>query len=55
VADENADPCEIYFSDYREANGRSLPGKMEVRYGDLPFATFKIETFKAEKSEGGAK
>jgi serine protease Do len=55
MADENSDPCEVYFSDYRETNGRALPGKMEVRYGDQPFAAFKIEAFKAEKPEGGAK
>jgi serine protease Do len=48
-ADDNSDPCEVYFSDYRDADGRSLPGRMEARFGDQPFATFKIEAFKAEK------
>ena len=24
--DEESDPCEIYFSDYREFDGRWLPG-----------------------------
>ena len=28
----------------------SLPRRMEVRFGDEPFATFKIEAFKVEKS-----
>jgi len=28
---------------------------MDVRFGDQPFAAFKIEAFKAEKREGGLK
>ncbi|MCE5267814.1 MAG: trypsin-like peptidase domain-containing protein [Planctomycetaceae bacterium] len=54
-ADEGADPCEVYFSEYREVNGRAAPGRMEVRCGDETFATFKIEEFKAEKPEGRGK
>jgi serine protease Do len=46
---EDADPCEIYFSDYRESAGRSWPGKIEVRYGDAPFATFKLTEVQCEK------
>jgi serine protease Do len=48
-ADDNSDPCEVYFSDYRETDGRWLPGQMEARFGDQPFAAFKIEAFRAEK------
>lgn len=40
---EDSDPCEVYFSDYREADGRSVPGRMEVRFGDELFATFKVK------------
>jgi serine protease Do len=47
--DDNSDPCEVYFSDYHETGGRSLPGRMAVRYGDKPFASFSIETIKTEK------
>ena len=39
--DEDADPCEVYFSDYREADGRYWPGRMEVRYGDELFAVLR--------------
>lgn len=46
---EDSDPCEIYFSDYRETGGRLMPGKMEVRFDDEPFATLKIERFNVEK------
>jgi serine protease Do len=48
--DDNSDPCEVYFSDYREIDGRLLPARMEARCGDQLFATFKIELFKVEKS-----
>ena len=32
--EEDTDPCELYFSDYREVEGRMLPGRIEVRHGD---------------------
>ena len=48
--DDDADPCEVYFSDYREVDGRWLPGRMEVRYGDETFAMFKLEKFNFEKA-----
>ena len=44
--DENADPCEIYFTDYRLIDGRMLPGRMSVRFGDDPYAAFEIQGFK---------
>jgi serine protease Do len=49
-ADENSDPCEVYFSDYREIDGRLLPRRIESRFGDQPFAAFTIETFKVENA-----
>ena len=51
-ADEQSDPCEIYFADYREIDGRWLPGRMEVRYGNDPFATFRLNGFKFERRGG---
>lgn len=47
--EEDADPCEIYFSQYRDADGRILPGRMEVRYGDELFGIFAINEFSFEK------
>jgi S1-C subfamily serine protease len=49
---DDADPCELYFSDYRESAGRFLPGKIEVRHGDERFATLKPAELKAEKAGG---
>jgi hypothetical protein len=48
---DNADPCEVYFSDYRDVNGRLLPGRMEVRTADGPFGVFKLDQFTFGKSE----
>ncbi len=47
--DEQSDPCEVYFSDYREMEGRIWPGQMEVRYGDELFAVLKINEVRVEK------
>ena len=53
--DENADPCEIYFSGYRAFDGRMLPGRMTVRFGDDPYAELEIKQFQCGKSEPAAK
>jgi serine protease Do len=50
--DEDADPCEVYFSQYHEVDGRSLPGRMEVRYADEVFAIFTINEYHFEKTAG---
>lgn len=36
-ADE-ADPCEVFFSDYKDEGGRKVPGRIEVRHGDKRYA-----------------
>jgi S1-C subfamily serine protease len=48
-ADENSDPCEIYFADFRSIDGHMLPGRMVVRFGDDPYAAMEIKAFKSEK------
>ncbi|MEN6448989.1 MAG: trypsin-like peptidase domain-containing protein [Thermoguttaceae bacterium] len=48
-AEEDGDPCEVYFSDFRTTAGRTGPGRMEVRFGDDLFAVFTIEEFRVEK------
>ncbi len=52
---EDVDPCEILFSDYREADGRSLPGRMEVRVGDDPYAVLKADDFTFDKTNDKTK
>ena len=46
---EDSDPCEIYFSEYHRMGQYMPPGKIEVRCGDEPFATLRIDEFKIEK------
>jgi len=49
-AAEDVDPCEVYFTDYREVEGRQVPGQMEVRVGDVPYATFLLSEYQFEKA-----
>ena len=51
--DNESDPCEIYFSQYREIDGRDFPGRLEVRYGDEPFGAFSVIDFRIEKTRSG--
>lgn len=44
--DNESDPCEIFFSEYAEVEGRLLPKRIEVRSGDAIFGTFSIAEFK---------
>jgi serine protease Do len=44
--DENEDPCEVYFADYRTVNGKSLPHRMQVLYSDGHYGTFEFSSFK---------
>jgi hypothetical protein len=44
VADDE-DPCEIYFDDIRQVDGRSLPFHWTVRHGDDVFADVKIVSY----------
>jgi serine protease Do len=41
--DPDADPCELYFSDFREVNGKRVPHRMEVRVGDKRYAVFTVK------------
>ncbi|VTR94918.1 periplasmic serine proteinase do : Periplasmic serine proteinase DO OS=uncultured planctomycete GN=HGMM_F01A04C11 PE=4 SV=1: Trypsin_2 [Gemmata massiliana] len=36
--DAEADPCEVYFSNYKDVDGRKLPGRIEVRHADKRYA-----------------
>ena len=45
--DAAVDPCEIYFDDYREHEGRQWPHRMTVRHGDNVFAEIRLEAIQA--------
>jgi serine protease Do len=42
---DNEDPCEVYFGDYRAEEGRQLPHRMSVQYGELHYGTFTLTKF----------
>jgi hypothetical protein len=42
---DDLDPCEIYFSEVREVEGRSLPHHWIVRHGDEEFADMTVTTY----------
>ena len=44
--EEFGDPCEVFFSDYRNVNGRQLPHRMQVYYNDVHYGTFTIANYK---------
>ena len=44
-ADDDVDPCEIYFDDIRLVEGRSFPRKIEVRHADETYAVITVTNF----------
>jgi S1-C subfamily serine protease len=42
---DDVDPCEIYFGDMRDVDGRRLPHAWTVRHGDELFAELKIKSY----------
>jgi serine protease Do len=44
--EEDEDPCEVYFNDYRqEEGGRWLPHRLQVRYGDSHYGTITVRSY----------
>jgi serine protease Do len=44
VRDE--DPCELYFGDYHSVDGRLLPHRIEVRYGNGQFGVLTVNSYR---------
>jgi serine protease Do len=43
---EDEDPCEVYFSKYRQVEGRWLPHTVTVVYGDITYGTMELTSIK---------
>lgn len=43
------DPCEVYFSDYKAVDGRSLPHRIDVRWGDKNYGSLFFAKFDFKK------
>jgi hypothetical protein len=48
TTDPDDDPCEVYLSDYKDVEGRQMPGRIEVRYGDKVYAVLNVTSWKLE-------
>jgi S1-C subfamily serine protease len=44
--DSEVDPCELYFREYHDVEGRELPLVVEVVHGDERFATLRLENLR---------
>jgi S1-C subfamily serine protease len=49
--DRDEDPCEVYLSEYRDVDGRQLPHRMEIRYGDKTWAVLNVNTWKLDAAK----
>ena len=52
LPDDDADPCEVYFTSYHEVDGRMLPGRIEVRFGDGIYQVFACKQFQFRAAGG---
>ncbi len=48
LPDVDVDPCELYFSEFKEVEGRMLPGRIEVQYGDDYHQAFLIQNIQLQ-------
>jgi hypothetical protein len=46
---DNVDPCELYFSDYADTEGRQLPRSIVVRCGDAFDQPYKVTSYTLAK------
>ncbi len=46
--DNDSDPCELYFSDYRDVAGRQMPYRIEVRHGDKVFGVLTLDAIELD-------
>jgi serine protease Do len=49
-AENEIDPCEVYFASYREHEGRMMPAAIEVRFGDRLFGVFMVNNVELGKA-----
>ena len=52
--DLGIDPCELYFSDYKEVNGHLMPHHIEVIHGEVIYGEFIISSYQFPTADKGA-
>src|SRR5713226_8283410 len=45
TVDPEGDPCEVYLSDYHPVEGRMLPFRMDVQFGNERFGTLAVKRY----------
>jgi hypothetical protein len=50
---DDEDPCEVYFSDLRQVDGRALPHRWLVRHGDEDFVELTVTKYELSGRAGG--
>jgi hypothetical protein len=45
TVEQGDDPCEVYLSDYRHVDGRLLPHRIEVRYGNDRYGVLNVKNY----------
>jgi hypothetical protein len=43
--DPEGDPCEVYLSDYRTVDGRMLPFRIDVQFGNEKYGAFLVKRY----------
>jgi S1-C subfamily serine protease len=51
---EDVDPCELYFSDFKEVAGRMFPGRIEARHGDQFDLVFQCDEYSFDEGQKAA-
>lgn len=46
MQEQNEDPVEVYFSDYRPVDGKPLPHRIQVQYENHYYGTFNVTSYK---------
>ena len=46
---ENEDPCEVHFNEYQAVDGRQLPHRIDVRYGDKKYGYLAMKNWNLGK------
>jgi hypothetical protein len=49
--DPEGDPCEVYLSDYRTVEGRMMPFRIDVQFGNDKYGTFLIKRYQLSASK----
>jgi serine protease Do len=48
ISSKDQDPCEVYFSEFRPIESRTLPSQVEIVFGDKRYARLNLQTYRIE-------